>query len=66
MNGVTPFILVHNHRSGEPDPSQNDICTTERIVPACNPVGIIKVLDYIIIGKNVNGFVSLSQKGLIR
>jgi DNA repair protein RadC len=65
MKSASAIILVHNHPSGEPDPSQDDIHITNRIARACNLVGI-KVLDHIIIGKNKGDFVSLLEKGLMR
>lgn len=43
------MILIHNHPSGDPAPSQDDIEITHRLKEACDIVGI-KVLDHIIIG----------------
>ncbi|HHW30298.1 MAG TPA: DNA repair protein RadC [Clostridiaceae bacterium] len=55
-------ILVHNHPSGDPEPSIEDIETTNRLVSAGNILGI-NVLDHIIIG---NGeYVSLKERGKI-
>ncbi len=45
------MILVHNHPSGNPDPSEDDIEITKRIVEAGKIMGI-DVLDHIIITKN--------------
>jgi DNA repair protein RadC len=42
-------IFVHNHPSGDPSPSREDICVTERLVNAGEIVGI-RVLDHVIIG----------------
>ena len=56
------IILVHNHPSGNPNPTQKDIETTRKIVNAGNQLGI-KVADHIIIG-NENYF-SLKEKGHI-
>lgn len=42
-------IFVHNHPSGDPSPSQEDILTTKRLIE-CGDVLGIKVLDHIIIG----------------
>ena len=58
------IILIHNHPSGEPDPSEDDIKITNIIVKACKLVGI-KVLDHIIIGKNYEDFISLYSMGII-
>jgi DNA repair protein RadC len=56
---ATAIILVHNHPSGDPTPSQADIQMTRAIVDIAGPLGI-SVHDHIIVGKN--GHASL--KGL--
>ena len=35
---VTAFILVHNHPSGDPSPSETDIMMTQKIQPAKRPL----------------------------
>jgi len=55
-------ILVHNHPSGDPTPSKNDIKTTERLIKGGELLGI-KVLDHIIIGNGVT--YSFKNSGLI-
>jgi DNA repair protein RadC len=55
----TALILVHNHPSGDPTPSQADILMTKAIVDIAGPLGIA-VHDHIIVGRN--GHASL--KGL--
>ncbi len=57
------IILIHNHPSGEPQPSQDDIEITNRIISTCELVGI-RVLDHIIIGDN--NYFSLFNEGLIK
>ena len=42
-------ILIHNHPSGNPSPSKEDLVITRRLIEAGNIIGI-KVLDHIIIG----------------
>ena len=56
------FILLHNHPSGDPSPSDADISTTKRIKEAAAFVGL-KFKDHIIIGDN--RFVSLKAFGVI-
>ncbi|BAP26659.1 hypothetical protein FXW30_03810 [Candidatus Liberibacter asiaticus] len=56
---ATSIILVHNHPSGNPNPSDADINMTQNIITTLNPLNII-VHDHIIIGKDA--FVSF--KGL--
>ena len=48
---ATALILVHNHPSGDPTPSQADIQMTKAIVDIAAPLGI-SVHDHIIVGKN--------------
>jgi DNA repair protein RadC len=60
--GATGMILVHNHPSGNPEPSRADIAITNRIAEAGRLLSIV-VHDHIIIGKE--GHVSLRAKGLI-
>lgn len=58
-NAVCIFIM-HNHPSGDPTPSIEDIKVTERVVKAGEILGI-QVLDHIIIGKS--SYASLKEKG---
>ncbi|MDO4395530.1 MAG: DNA repair protein RadC [Clostridia bacterium] len=55
-------IFVHNHPSGDPTPSMEDIDTTQRLVEAGQILGI-RVLDHIIIGDGK--YESLRRKGII-
>ena len=59
---ATALILVHNHPSGDPTPSQADIQMTKAIVEIAKPLGI-SVHDHIIVGKN--GHASLKGMRLI-
>jgi DNA repair protein RadC len=59
---ATAVILVHNHPSGDPTPSQADITMTRAIVDIAGPLGI-SVHDHIIVGKN--GHASLKGLRLI-
>ena len=56
-------ILVHNHPSGDPSPSDDDIVVTEKLVEAGKVLGI-SVLDHIIIGDGV--YCSMSERGVIK
>lgn len=56
------IILVHNHPSGDPTPSQEDINITRRLVEVGRLVGI-EVLDHLIVGDGV--FASLKEKGYL-
>ena len=59
---ATAIILVHNHPSGDPTPSQADIRMTKAIIEIAAPLGI-SVHDHIIVGKN--GHASLKGMRLI-
>ena len=59
---ATALILVHNHPSGDPSPSQADIQMTKAIIDIATPLGIA-VHDHIIVGKN--GHASLKGLRLI-
>jgi len=56
------IILIHNHPSGDPSPSNEDISITNRLIDAGNLIGI-KVLDHIIIGDNK--YISFKEKNLV-
>lgn len=60
--GAAAMILVHNHPSGNPEPSRADIQITNRIAEAGRLLNIT-VHDHVIIGRS--GHVSLRSKGLI-
>ncbi|MDO4745517.1 MAG: DNA repair protein RadC [Bacillota bacterium] len=55
-------IFVHNHPSGDPEPSETDISTTKRLMEAGEILGI-PVLDHIVIGDG--RYVSMRASGLM-
>jgi DNA repair protein RadC len=62
LASAASVIFVHNHPSGDPDPSPEDITITKRLKEAGDILGI-GVLDHIIIG--TYGVTSLREKGVI-
>jgi DNA repair protein RadC len=56
------ILLVHNHPSGETQPSREDINITKRLIEAGELMGI-KVLDHIIIGDGV--YLSFKEENII-
>ena len=64
LRSASSIILVHNHPSGDTEPSAEDSKITNAIIDACNLFGI-KVLDHIIIGKNQEDYFSFAMAGLI-
>lgn len=61
-HSAASMILLHNHPSGDPSPSREDIAVTERLVKA-GQIMDIPVLDHVIIGND--SFASLKEKGLM-
>ena len=59
---ATAVILVHNHPSGDPTPSEADIRMTRELVAIAKPLGIL-VHDHIIVGRN--GHASMKGMALI-
>jgi DNA repair protein RadC len=55
-------VLAHNHPSGDPEPSEDDLKITKKLVDSGKILGI-EVLDHIVIGKN--NFCSFKERGLI-
>lgn len=55
-------IVAHNHPSGDPTPSREDITVTKRLIQAGEYIGV-EVLDHMIIGDN--RWVSLKERGLM-
>ena len=62
QKNAVSIILIHNHPSGEPTPSREDILMTRRITEAGKMIGI-DLLDHIVIGNNC--YTSLREKGLL-
>lgn len=56
------IIIVHNHPSGDPKPSRDDLDITKRIQEACSLVDI-PLLDHIIIGDQ--RYISFRQEGML-
>jgi DNA repair protein RadC len=55
-------IVVHNHPSGDPTPSPEDIAITRDLLAAGKLMGI-ELLDHLVVGSG-NRYVSLNEKGL--
>ncbi|MFH1191598.1 MAG: DNA repair protein RadC [Candidatus Omnitrophota bacterium] len=61
-NKAASVIFVHNHPSGDPKPSEDDLTITKRLVEVGKIMGI-EIIDHIIV--TANGFLSFKDKGLI-
>ncbi len=60
LSCATAIIIAHNHPSGDPAPSNEDIDATKKIKEGCDAIGI-KLLDHIILGHD--RFVSMNRYG---
>ena len=55
LSGATNIIIFHNHPSGDPEPSKDDILVTKRIKAAGELLGV-GLLDHIIVGNYYYSF----------
>lgn len=62
LASAAAIILVHNHPSGDPEPSQEDHAITERLKQAGTLLGI-SVLDHVVIGHDA--YRSFAETGLL-
>jgi DNA repair protein RadC len=62
LSNAASIILVHNHPSGDVEPSLDDISLTQRIKKVCNLMGI-RLIDHIIIGKK--DYYSFNKKNMM-
>ena len=67
MANASAVILAHNHPSGDPRPSAEDVNVTKKIMEAGDIIGV-RVLDHIIIGTKTEinpGYISIRTEGLV-
>ena len=57
-DAASSIILVHNHPSGDPTPSREDIAVTQRLTESGKTLGI-DVLDHVVLGRS--GSVSIQE-----
>jgi len=62
VHSAASVVLAHNHPSGDPEPSEDDLKITKKLVD-CGKILGIEVLDHIVIGKN--HFLSFKERGWI-
>ncbi len=66
-NATCAVILAHNHPSGNPTPSPEDIKVTKQLIEAGKVIGI-RVLDHVIIGRKSadnKRYISMREKGIV-
>jgi len=59
-DGAAALILVHNHPSGDPTPSAEDVALTERLRQVGDLVGV-RILDHVVVGRG--RWVSMAESG---
>lgn len=62
LSNASAVVLIHNHPSGDPEPSPDDIEITKRLVATGEILGI-PVMDHVIVGNGT--FVSFERRGLL-
>lgn len=62
LHSAASVVLVHNHPSGDPEPSEEDLSITRRLVQVGDLVGI-GVLDHVVVG--TRGWVSFRDRQLL-
>ena len=60
VRGAAGVIVAHNHPSGDPEPSPEDVSVTRRLADAGSLLGI-ELLDHVVVAER--GYVSLKQRG---
>lgn len=63
LDGACGLIISHNHPSGDPAPSSDDLVFTKKVKDACHLVGI-DLIDHIILGA-AGRWVSLKERGVL-
>ena len=64
QDGAAAILVSHNHPSGDPTPSAEDIRITRQLVEA-GKVLDVQVLDHVVIGRGETPFTSLRETGLV-
>lgn len=63
VNGGEAFVIAHNHPSGDPEPSTDDIAVTRKCAEGAKVVGL-SMLDHIIVGY-ADEYTSLAERNVI-
>lgn len=62
LSNAAAILLLHNHPTGDPSPSNEDRSITRRLIECGQLIGI-QILDHIIIG--ADGYISFVEEGLM-
>ncbi|MFN8549780.1 MAG: JAB domain-containing protein [Polyangiaceae bacterium] len=63
-SGASAFVLLHNHPSGDPSPSQEDVAMTQALLTVSQIVGV-ELVDHIVVAARGGGWSSLADLGLM-
>ena len=64
QDSASAIVLTHNHPSGDPNPSAEDLRITRQLLEAGRIIDI-DILDHVIIGRGERPFISLRESGLV-
>ena len=64
MGHCSAFVLCHNHPSGDPTPSQEDVRLTRQLAEAGRLLDV-PVHDHLIVGSGTTAYVSFAERGLL-
>lgn len=62
LENAAAVVLAHNHPSGDPEPSSDDVAVSQRLSRAGSMIGV-EVLDHLVVGDN--RWVSLARRGVL-
>jgi DNA repair protein RadC len=62
VDAASAIVLVHNHPSGDPTPSADDVQMTRAVAAACDVVGL-SLLDHVVVARS--GAASLRDHGAL-
>jgi DNA repair protein RadC len=62
--GAAHLVLVHNHPSGDPTPSKEDVALTRQLAEGARLLGV-RLHDHLIVGNGTGQWLSMAQRGLL-
>lgn len=62
--GAAGLILVHNHPSGDPTPSREDLTLTRQLAEGGKLLNV-RLLDHVIVGNGTEKWISLAERGAL-
>jgi DNA repair protein RadC len=62
--GAVALILIHNHPSGDPTPSRDDVALTRKLVE-CSKLLDLTIHDHVVVGNGSERYVSMAERNLL-